>query len=464
MDIGTIKDALNTKVYIDQTVRDTLLEFFSIRNLKRDSSDKTILCLLAPPGMGKRTLIKSLCSALSWNLIRIPIGASKNGDGTVVGNRRSDLNAIAGRIVHALSDICPSETMVVLEDLHQLDSSLLSNPSVNFFEVINHVQNFAIKNNYQQTPVDFSQIYFFATARNLSAIPPGLLEQMEIVTIPGYTEGQKIRIAEQFILPELMKNCGLEDKLVISENALVDIVRNYTREAGVTALKHHLNKICKTAARRIYEEKNIVRIYRNNLVKYLGPQRFSFYENNGNNEIGLVKVLGRSDRGGCVVLLEVLFLSGEGQLVVTGNTDKIFQESVKVARDYVRSCAAEFGIEQDFYKKYDIHVHMLQGSTPKYGVSAGIAIVTALVSALSGKPVKGDVGMTGEISLYGKVFGVRDIRDKVLGASQAGINTIFLPRENERDLLSIPKETQRRVTIHLVDNLPAVLKEAIVWE
>jgi len=355
---------------------------------------------------------------------------------------------------------------VLLENLDKVDTTGMRNPSVDFFEVLNYTQDYAVKNRYQASPVDFSRVTFIATASNLSTVPSGLLDQMMMIPIPSYSEREKIKIARGFLMPKLCSDFGLGNHVAISENALSGVIRHYTREAGISELERNLALIFKRASVRIHEKgrSHDIRVYRNHLPLYLGPGRADAYTEAGRDEVGIVRVLGRNERGGCTLVLEVLALEGEGQLVFTGNTDKIFQESAMVARDYVRTCATEYGIQENFHKARDMHLHMLKGSAPKYGVSAGLAIVTGLVSALSKKPVKGDVAMTGEISLHGRVLGVGEIRDKILGAWQAGIKTIFLPGENEPDLKQIPKEVRNDVTIRLADKVDTVLRQAIVWK
>jgi|GEM_PF-2021137 len=463
--MGVLRRAVESNFFVDQSVREALIEFFALRNLKTVNAANKILCLLAPRGMGKVSLVLSLCSALSWPLVRISIGTMRNGEGAVLGYRRSDLNAIAGRIVHALGGRAPDNSVVLLENLDKVDTTGMRNPSVDFLEVLSYTQDYAIKNRYQASAVDFSEITFVATASNLSTVPSGLLDQLMVIPIPSYSEREKMKIARGFIIPRLCRDFGLGDHVAISDNALSGVIRQYTREAGIAEMERNLGVIFKRASVRFNERggDHKIRVCRNHLPFYLGPAKVDGYMEAGKDEAGIVRVLGRSEKGGCLLVLEMLALPGEGQLIFTGNTDKIFQESAMVARDYVRTCVAEYGIQENFHKTRDLHLHMLKGSAPKYGVSAGLAIVTGLVSALSKKPVRGDVAMTGEISLHGRVLGVREIRDKVMGAWQAGIGTVFLPGENEPDLKQIPKEVRRGITIRLADRVETVLREAILW-
>ncbi len=465
--LDALKKALKTRVYVDNSVKHAMLEFFSLHDLRAGTWHKKILCLLAHRGMGKKTIVYSLCSALSWKLVRIPIGEMKNDDGTVLGNRRSDINAVAAKIIHILHEVGPANTIVLLENLDKLDTTGLNNPTVDFFEVLNYMQDYAIKNKYQAKPIDVSRTRFIATASTLSAVPQGMVDQMVTVNIPSYTDHEKIRFTRNAILPGLLKEYGLEDCLFISDNAVLSIIRGYTNEAGIADLRKKLNLICKTAALRMNHQGSIIkkiRIHKNHLSGYLGAVRYPVNEGEKSDIVGLVKVLGQSGQGGCTLMLEMLALKGDGGLTFTGNIDKIFQESAMVAIDYVRTCAARYGIKENFHKEYDLHLHVLKGSTPKFGVSAGVAIATGVVSALSGKPVRGDVAMTGEISLHGKVLGVRSIRDKVLGAARAGVKTVFLPRNNETDVRHLPKEIKKQINIVLVDDVDTVLTQAILWE
>ncbi len=462
-DLAKIQHVLDQKVYVDEVVKKRLLEYFATRKFNKAKAD-LILCLLAPPGMGKTSVIKSLCAALSWRLIRIPIGEIRDNSGEIIGNRRSDLNAMAGRIIHALKNAMDSEVVVLLEDIDKTDLTPSGNTSVGFFEIVDYMQDYSIRNNYLKERIDFSKITFVATASNMSTIPQGIRDAMEIVTIPAYSELEKLKIACNYLIPKLAGDYGLVDRLILSKNALIEIIRGYTRESGVSELGKNLKAICQQVMNKTVGMKDSGKIIvsKRNVSTYLGPAIFSKYCGRSNDEVGVITVLGRSDKGGCLLTLESLIMKGEGKLIFTGNLDKLFQESAYVALNYIRSCSKVFGIEEDFYKKYDMHIHMSEGQTPKFGVSAGIALVTILISSLTNKKIRRDIGMTGEITLHGKVLRIRDIRDKVLAAYQGGINTIFVPAGNVTDLKYVPGEIRRKIEFIPVERVDQVIEKAFV--
>ena len=452
-------DALETVVFLDETVKEAIAGFLVRRYMA--SRKGRILCFAAPKGMGKTAVAAALCNALSLHMTTISAGRTEDARGNPMGGVRSDLNAIAGRICHALNTSDPNTAAILLEDIDRIDMGT-ANPSVDFFEVLSHVQDFAVRNRYQKTVVDISKTLFLATARNLAAVPSGLREKLTSIPLPAYSEDAKLFIATRHMLPDLKQRYGLGDDICISDNAFLGMIRNYTREAGVAGLRSLLETIFQKASRiRVEEGERKIQVRTNTLRKYLGPPQPVVYPTS-RNEIGVVRVLGRNDKGGCILVLEVLALPGSGRLIFTGNTDRIFQESAQVALSYIRYRAEALGVPADFHRTHDIHVHMMEAEKPKYGVSAGVAIATAMVSALVRKPVKGDAAMTGEISLYGKVLGVGDIRDKVLAAHQAGIRHVFIPDSNNRDALDIPKSVLERITIHQVGDVAQILGQTLI--
>lgn len=462
-DFTGVARAIDAGVYVDAHVKEKIFEYIVIKESNRKSKN-SILCLLGARGMGRTSIVRSLCSALSMGLIIIPVGEVKGEDGYLIGNRRSDMNATAGRIINALESTKQARTVVLLQNIDRVDTQGLGNTSVSFFAVVNQVYEYARRNNYISEPVDFSKVFFMATAANISTVPQGFREELDIVGIPSYTEDEKIRIARGYLIPRFLEDFGLADRFEISDNALRRLIREYTREAGVTELKALLGTACRRALRDMASvaNKTARRINAANLSSHVGLSKYRFRPAKGSGEVGAITLLGRNDRGGCTLTLETLASDGQGRIVFTGNVDNTFQEAAYVAVDYLRSKHKEFGLEADFHKTHDLHLHIMEATTPKYGVSAGMAVVAGLVSSLTNRPVRGDVAMTGEISLHGKVLGVGDIRDKLLAACQAGIRTVFMPCDNQRDLKFIPREITRRLRIVLVEEAEKAVKQALL--
>ncbi len=464
--LTAVEKHLERTVYVDPGVLARLAEYMALKRSRPSANPKSILCLTGPPGMGKGLIVRSLCEALGWRLIRIPVGEIRHEDETLLGRRRADLNATAGRIIHALQAMGVEEAIVLLEGIDRIDLTGVGKGSADFFEVLDYVQDYAIKNNYLHSPLDLSKVVFMATANNVATVPPGVREWMEILPLPSYTEEEKLKIARRYLIPDLAESYSLQKRVELSEKALRTVVRRYTREAGVAELRTNLKTLFRAGLKSLEREggKGRLRISTRNLRRYLGPPRFFLDPDHEKDEIGRVTVLGKSEKGGWPLILELLVMKGEGKLMTTGNTDKMFQESAWVALDYIRSQHERFGIEEDFYRQYDFHLHLPEATVPKYGVSAGLAIVTALVSGLTGRPVRRKVGMTGEITLHGKVLGVGDVRDKVLGAYQAELKAVFIPKENEGAVANLPSAMKREMRIVAVESVETVLREAIVWD
>ena len=452
--------------FADQTIKDHLAYFLSSTTTEDQASKKKMLCLYGVPGSGKKTMLKGLCKGLGYRLVSVKLGEVTNEDGHVVGAFRTDLNAIAARIVHALDGLKGERVALILEDLDKINPPALHDGSVNFFEVLEQMQQYALQNNYKLEQVELSEVVFFATAKNLALVPSSLRQQLQVVRIPSYSEQDKLKIVENYLLPQILESLEMEGRVEFSANALVRLIREYTREGGLDQARRELEIITKKLQVRPHtlNGRPIHRIYRNHLEKYLGSPRFPVKQDYAEDHVGTVALLGKSERGGCILVLEALALAGKGGVVITGNTDRLFRESVRVAVSYLRTRAGTYGIDQNFISRFDLHLHVQYGQIPKFGVSAGSGILIALVSALSGRPVKEKLGVTGEISLKGSILGVDDIRDKVLGARQEGVSTIVLPKENQRDVERLSGEIKRGIEISLVDNADDLLAQAIKWQ
>lgn len=453
-------DAVERAVHVDPAVRERLAAHVLARG--DAARRKFILCLIGPPGMGKAAIVRALGSALSFPLVRIPIGEIRGDEETILGSRRADLNATAGRVIHGLSGLPPGGAIVLLENIDRTDVSGTRHASVGFFEVLDYVHTVAVNERHLPVPLDFSNTIFMATARNISSIPPGLREQMEFISLPSYTERQKLGIARNYLLPEVAGLQGLDGQVGISDAALRTVIRRYTREGGVGELRAQLSSVIRQAARGLERAPAAaVSVSARRIRSFLGPERFPSCRGR-EDRVGAAMLLGMSDKGGCAVPLELIAPPGGGKVLVTGNADKLLHESALVAVGYVQEHHRALGVAEDFTRTRDIHVHLLEGSTPKHGVSAGLAIVAALASALTGRSVRGGVGMTGEVSLHGKVLPVGDIRDKALAAFQAELRTVLLPKRNEGDLAFVPREVRGALAFVLVDDVKQALEHALV--
>ncbi len=465
MDRQGIREIFSKNFFADHSVCDQFLYFFASKELHDKGTYHKILCLHGVPGAGKRTMLRELCRALGWELVTVKLGEVTSGDGQVVGSFRTDLNAIAARVVHALDGLAGENVALLLEDLDKINPPAMHNANINFFSVVEQMQQYAVQNNYKQDQIDLGTVTFMATAKNLATVPSGLHEQLQVVTLPAYSESDKLKIVKKYILPQLTETYRLEGRCQFSENAIKKLIREYSREGGVRQVKADLETICKKIVLRLSDknEGRLERVFSNHIAKLMGPPRYPLYKDQDKDKIGVISLLGKSDKGGCTLLMESLVLLGDGKVLITGNTDRLFEESANVAVSYLRSNAKSIGIKEDFFRRFDMHLHMQYGQVPKYGVSAGTGIVTVLVSALSGKPVRGNIGVTGEVSLHGRILGVNDIRDKVLGACQAGLTDIFLPLENTREARNLSVDIQRSINIFMVDDVQDLLTKAIVW-
>jgi ATP-dependent Lon protease len=460
--IKEVENQLNEKHYGLDDVKERILEYLAVRKLS-DELKSPILCLVGPPGVGKTSLGKSIANSINREFVRLSLGGVRD-EAEIRGHRRTYIGARPGRIINAMRDAGTMNPVFLLDEIDKITSDFRGDPAAALLEVLDPEQNNDFTDHYLELSFDLSDVMFITTANTISTIPRPLLDRMEVISLSGYTEGEKIEIAGRHLLPQQIKNHGLiEDNFNLSENALKKVIRNYTREAGVRSLERTLGKICRKVAKDVVEGKETAtRIDIRNLDKYLGIPKYDYGKAEGENRVGVVTGLAWTQLGGDILDIEVSIIPGDGKLILTGKLGDVMKESARIALSYARTKSKEYNFPEEFYKKYDIHVHVPEGAIPKDGPSAGITLATALISALSNKEIDGEVAMTGEVTLRGRVLPVGGIKSKVLAAHRAGIKKIILCKKNEKDLEDIPDNIKRDLNFVLVEEMEQVLAEAIV--
>ncbi|MCL4493612.1 MAG: endopeptidase La [Firmicutes bacterium] len=461
VDVEEAERILNEDHYGLKKVKDRILEYLAVRQLSQ-SLKGPILCLVGPPGVGKTSLARSIARATGRNFVRVSLGGVRD-EAEIRGHRRTYVGALPGRIIQGMKQAGSKNPLFLLDEVDKMAMDFRGDPSAALLEVLDPEQNAHFSDHYIEVPFDLSQVMFITTANVLHTIPKPLLDRMETIVIPGYTEEEKLHIAWQFLWPKQMANHGLKASMVeISQHAIADIIRHYTREAGVRQLERQLGAVCRKVAREIVQgNEHTVRVSVTNLEKYLGPHQVHHRPKESQDEVGIVTGLAVTEAGGDVMPIEVTTMPGKGHLNLTGQLGDVMQESARAAYSYIRSRAQDFGIDPTFHETLDLHVHVPEGAIPKDGPSAGIAMATAMVSALSNIPVKAQIAMTGEITLRGHVLPVGGIKEKTLAAHRVGIRELILPEDNENDLDDLPRNVRRSMIIHLVKHLDSVLAFAL---
>ncbi len=461
-DIKGAEEILEADHYGLERVKERILEYLAVQQRVKQLKGP-ILCLVGPPGVGKTSLGRSIARATGRKFIRMSLGGVRD-EAEIRGHRRTYIGSMPGRVLQSLGKIGTRNPLFMLDELDKMSMDFRGDPSSALLEVLDPEQNNTFSDHYLEVDFDLSEVMFVATANSLN-IPAPLLDRMEIIRIPGYTEDEKLNIATRYLLPKQLEQHGLkEGELTVSEGAIVDIIRHYTREAGVRSLEREIAKICRKVVKELSLDSKLKRrqVTVKNLDKYLGVRRHRYGRAEEQNEIGQVTGLAWTEVGGELLQIEATAVPGKGKLTHTGQLGSVMQESAQAALSVVRSRARALGIAEDFHQNRDIHVHVPEGATPKDGPSAGIAMVTALVSVLTNVPVRADVAMTGEITLRGKVLPIGGLKEKLLAALRGGISLVLIPEENEKDLAEIPERIKKDLDIRPVKWIDEVLEIALV--
>jgi len=465
LDITEAEKVLEDDHYGLEKVKQRILEYLAVQSLAGQMKGP-ILCLVGPPGVGKTSLGKSIARATGRKFVRISLGGVRD-EAEIRGHRRTYIGALPGKIIQSMKKAGSGNPVFLLDEVDKMSTDFRGDPSSALLEVLDPEQNSTFNDHYLDVDYDLSKVMFITTANTLEGIPRPLQDRMEIIRIAGYTEVEKQHIASKYLVKKQREANGLTEQNVdISDNALLGVIRHYTKEAGVRNLEREIAAICRKVAVEVVKSNRTarVRVSGKAVSKYLGPAKFRFGKAEDDSRIGMATGLAWTELGGELLATEVTVMPGKGKLIITGRLGDVMQESAQAALSYVRSRADELGLEKDFYQNVDIHIHVPEGAIPKDGPSAGITMATALVSALTKIPVHHDLAMTGEVTLRGRVLPIGGLKEKVLAAHRGGIRTVLIPSENEKDILEIPANVLKSVELILVDHMDAVLRRALVLD
>ncbi|MBM7701332.1 endopeptidase La [Metabacillus iocasae] len=464
LDVNRAEKILDDEHYGLEKVKDRVLEYLAVQQLTR-SLKGPILCLAGPPGVGKTSLAKSIATSLNRHFVRISLGGVRD-ESEIRGHRRTYVGAMPGRIIQGMKKAGTVNPVFLLDEIDKMSNDFRGDPSAALLEVLDPEQNHTFSDHYIEESYDLSKVMFVATANNLATIPGPLRDRMEIIHIAGYTEVEKLEIAKRHLAPKQLKNHGLQKShLQIRDDAMMALIRLYTREAGVRNLEREIASVCRKAARMIVAgQKKRVVVTEKNIEEFLGKARYRYGQAELEDQIGVATGLAYTTVGGDTLAIEVSLSPGKGRLVLTGKLGDVMKESAQAAFSYIRSNTKKLNVDEKFHEKNDIHIHVPEGAVPKDGPSAGITMATALISALTNRPIRKEVGMTGEITLRGRVLPIGGLKEKSLSAHRAGLTKIIIPRENEKDIEDIPEIIQQELQIVLVSHIDEVLQHALVGE
>ncbi|HEU5318345.1 MAG TPA: endopeptidase La, partial [Chloroflexota bacterium] len=474
LDVAGAMAALNEDHYGLEKVKDRIVEFLAVRRLS-GTLRSPILCFVGPPGVGKTSLGRSIAKATERAFVRVSLGGVRD-EAEIRGHRRTYVGAMPGRIIRGMRDAGTKNPVFMLDEIDKLGRDFRGDPSSALLEVLDPEQNHSFSDHYLEVPFDLSRVLFITTANLMDPIPPALRDRMEVITIPGYTEDEKIQIARRFVVPRQLEQHGVtEEQLRVTDDGLRHLIREYTREAGVRNLERHVGHICRKVARRVAEAEDGQRVEDVNvtgadLEQYVGPPDFEYGVDSRKEEVGVAYGLAVNEFGGDLIEVEATWMPAaaggvhvhKNEPILTGQLGDVMQESVRAAFSYARAHCREYGVTPEFFERHTLHVHVPAASVPKDGPSAGITMATALISALSGRPVRSDVAMTGEVTLRGKVLAIGGVKQKSLAAHRAGIKTLVLPAQNKKDLPDVPKDVRKGLRIVWVEKVEEVLQHALL--
>jgi len=461
-DIKNAEKILNEDHYGLEKVKERILEFLAVRILTK-KGESPILCLVGPPGTGKTSIARSVARALDKEYIRISLGGVRD-EAEIRGHRRTYVGALPGRIATGLKNAGVKNPLMLIDEIDKVSSDYKGDTASALLEVLDAEQNNKFVDHYVEIPIDLSEVLFIATANSVQTIPRPLLDRMELIEVSSYTENEKMHIAKEYLITKQLKKNGLKEKqLTLSSKALNRVIVGYTKEAGVRNLERKIGEICRKAARELVsEDKSQIKVNDRNLEKYLGKERYTFQPANEKNEIGIVRGLAWTSVGGVTLQIEVNIMPGKGKFELTGQLGDVMKESAKAGISYIRSISMNYQVDEDYFEKHDIHIHIPEGAVPKDGPSAGITMATAMISAILGKEVRADIAMTGEITLRGRVLPIGGLKEKILAAKAAKIKIVLVPKQNKKDIEEMSAEILEGIKIEYVDTMEEVIAHALV--